>query len=242
MPGKRRTAPKQPARLPLVPLIKQADQPDLRLWRAVGATAELLQDAPLAAAALEAIQRLRPDFAEDAELLDLLARLNRLPIEPYLDVLRRDRADYIAKLGIGPIPGQPFENSLGMRFLPVAGTTVLFCIWETRVQDYRAYAEAKVEVNRAWEIIDPYRDGFATTAPVGSFPANPFGLYDLGGNVWEWCEDRYHPEMDFRVVRGGSWFNQEPRHLLSSARDHHLPGYRYDCYGFRVVLVTGPGH
>jgi hypothetical protein len=335
------------ARQALLPLIKRSDQRLMEVWRTAGTIALLLQDVPMAAAVLEAIQRLRPDFAEEEDLLELLARLNRMPVQPYLAAMERDRAAYLDALGTGPTSGLPYENSLGMRFVPVAGTDVLFSIWETRVQDYRAYANANPDVDKSWEnpvfggvqvtpgpdhpvvnvswtdakafcewltrkgqqegrlgkhqfyrlptdrewsvavglereagetpeardamvpnvypwgqewpppagagnyadltakasfpsweIIESYRDGFATTAPVGSFPANPFGLYDLGGNVWEWCEDRYHPEKEFRVVRGGSWFNSDPRDLLSSARDHHLPGYRYDCYGFRIVLVS----
>ena len=43
---------------------------------------------------------------------------------------------------LGPKPGEPWENSLGMKFVPVPGTSVLFCIWETRVQDFEAFVKA----------------------------------------------------------------------------------------------------
>ena len=52
-----------------------------------------------------------------------------------------------------------------------------------------------------------YDDGFAWTSPVGSFAPNKFGLYDMGGNVWQWCMDTWNPESKAKVLRGASWYN-----------------------------------
>ena len=52
--------------------------------------------------------------------------------------------------------------------------------------------------------IEGYTDGYPTTAPVGSFASNEDGIYDLGGNVWEWCEDLFEPGGTERAVRGAS--------------------------------------
>jgi hypothetical protein len=227
---------------------------------------------------------------------------------------------------------RPWTNSLGMPFVPVPGTKVLFCIWETRVQDYAAYASANGRVDErrqnwqnpgfeqgkdhpvvkvGWEDAqafcqwltkkeqqegrtgrnDRYRlptdaewswavgigdregngtpedkdakgdsvypwgnqwpppsgagnyatnyrvDDFDRTAPVGSFKANPYGIHDLGGNVWEWCEDWYDTEQERRVLRGASWFDVGPVALHSSRRHSRPLGFRSDSIGFRVVLA-----
>jgi formylglycine-generating enzyme required for sulfatase activity len=69
-----------------------------------------------------------------------------------------------------------------------------------------------------------------------SFQAFQHGLYDLAGNVWEWCEDWYDPSQKYRVVRGGSWNIDDRALLLSSFRDFDEPVVRYVSLGFRVVL------
>ena len=88
------------------------------------------------------------------------------------------------------------------------------------------------------------------TVPVGSFPANAFGLHDMHGNVWEWCADVWHDsyagaptdgtawveggDQDRRVLRGGSWGN-DPRNLRSANRSRSSTGFRVSHFGFRVA-------
>jgi len=246
----------------------------------------------------------------------------------------------------------PFVNTLGMKFVPVpilggptSGQRVLFSVWDTRVQDYAAYARVNA-VDDAWtkqsrngvpvgrelnhpvgavtwedaqafcqwltekettqgklskglkyrlptdeewswavgmppelgatpaeknlknrvdypwgkdfpprwnvgnykdetfnakvpgeEWIQGYDDGYATSSPVGSFPASADGLYDMGGNVWQWCEDWFDASHKDRVLRGASWNMSGRLRLLSSNRDHEAPGDCYADVGFRCVLA-----
>lgn len=90
--------------------------------------------------------------------------------------------------------------------------------------------------------IKGYEDGFAWTAPVGSFAPNKFGLYDMGGNVWQWCMDSWNNDSKAKVLRGASWYNGALKlSLLSSCRVHAAPDSSTDNYGFRIVKASDSG-
>jgi serine/threonine-protein kinase len=91
-------------------------------------------------------------------------------------------------------------------------------------------------------------DGYAYTAPVGSYQAgtSPYGLLDMAGNAWEWCSDWYGPYSDkyqknptgpetgtYRVLRGGSWYFGAV-HLRCAFRENDDPSVRDDGVGFRL--------
>jgi len=100
--------------------------------------------------------------------------------------------------------------------------------------------------------IRPYNNGSPSqyreqTVVVKVLPCNDWGLYQMHGNVWEWCQDKFAnypaepvidpkgPEIgDSRVLRGGSWFNRG-RYCRSAHRDHGDPSYRYNDFGFRLA-------
>jgi hypothetical protein len=91
---------------------------------------------------------------------------------------------------------------------------------------------------RPGSVITGYDDGFATTAPAGSFESNSLGIFDLGGNVWEWCADSYKSGSRWGVLRGGSWANSNRGELLISYRNVVDRNERDVIYGFRCVLVS----
>lgn len=256
-------------------------------------------------------------------------------------------AEYLEKSAVPVESGQPWTNSLGMKFVAVGD--IQMSIWETRVQDYDAFCAATgrrrvapdfqqtpahpvVKVNwfdatafcqwltekerqeniltdgqlyrlpgdaewskavglpqeggttpesrdgkirnefpwgRQWPppngggnyadrsarvsertrggIIENYSDGFAQTCPVGSFKTNALGIYDLGGNVWEWCAEGYNGKAgsggrDWGVLRGASWATSKRSELQSSYRNVVDRSDRDVIYGFRCVLATeSPG-
>jgi formylglycine-generating enzyme required for sulfatase activity len=71
---------------------------------------------------------------------------------------------------------------------------------------------------------------------VGRKQPNTWGLHDMLGNVWEWCEDQYDPEVygAYRVFRGGGWSDAERGCLVTNRRRSH-PTFAIDDLGFRVV-------
>ncbi|MBA3921620.1 MAG: formylglycine-generating enzyme family protein [Nostocaceae cyanobacterium] len=139
-----------------------------------------------------------------------------------------------------------------------AGTTTPFHFGETIKADLANYQAGDTYSD------EPKGKRLGKTTPVGSFNvANAFGLYDMHGNVWEWCYDHWHNDYEgaptdgsawvnaetaevetkgesendnqLRMLRGGSW-NNDPRNCRSAYRIRNDPDIRLSFIGFRVVV------
>jgi formylglycine-generating enzyme required for sulfatase activity len=133
-----------------------------------------------------------------------------------------------------------------------AGTTTPFYFGETITTDlanYRGTDDEELKWSGSYSRGSKgiYRQ---ETTPLGNFPPNAFGLYDMHGNVWEWCQDHWYDNYEGapidgsawlsndsnhrRVVRGGAWI-AIPRNCRSATRDSSIPANHHDLMGFRVV-------
>jgi len=136
-----------------------------------------------------------------------------------------------------------------------AGTTTPFYFGSTITTDMANYAGIDGEY-QGKPLPGAYGEGpkgeyRKETTDVGSFPANGFGLYDMHGNVWEWCADDWHENYEgaptdgsawlssseIKMVRGGSW-NFNPRYCRSANRYRFARGGRILNLGFRIVCAS----
>ncbi|MEU8674018.1 SUMF1/EgtB/PvdO family nonheme iron enzyme [Streptomyces sp. NPDC048560] len=122
--------------------------------------------------------------------------------------------------------------------------------WDTSADGYRLPTEAEWEhacragtegarYGRLDEIAWHRGNSGESIHDVGGKEPNPWGLYDMLGNVWEWCWDVYDAEVygTYRVLRGGGWFD-EPWSCRASVRRRSHPTFRIDDVGFRVARTV----
>ncbi len=166
-----------------------------------------------------------------------------LPVE---EVPWHDAAEFCARLSKQTGKEYRLPSEAEWEYACRAGTTTPFHFGETITTDLANYRGNDVYAN---EPEGKYR---AKTTPVGSFPPNAFGLYDMHGNVWEWCADTYHENYQgapndgsawvsefctMRVIRGGSW-DGNPSYCRSAIRGTVARADRGSYIGFRVVCVV----
>ena len=165
----------------------------------------------------------------------------KLPVEK---VSWREAAEFCQKLSQKTGREYRLPSEAEWEYACRAGTMTPFYSGETLTADIANY---RATTTYASAPTGPYRK---RTTDVGSFPPNAFGLYDMHGNVWEWCADGWHESYEnapsdttvwldsdrspSRVLRGGSW-SYSPRGCRSACRYQYHSVRRYDFLGFRVV-------
>ncbi|KLU36106.1 hypothetical protein AB595_15345 [Massilia sp. WF1] len=159
------------------------------------------------------------------------------PNAPMRDVSWDDAQQYVKWLG--SVSGKPYRlpTEAEWEFAARGGTTTRYWWGEQMVQ---GKANCK-ECGKPWQNEAP--------ANVGSFAANPFGLYDTSGGVWEWVADCWHnnfkgapadarawdaPDCRVRVIRGGSW-REGASYMVTSTRFKYDADVRHSQNGFRVA-------
>ena len=169
---------------------------------------------------------------------------------PVIDVSWDDAQSYLAWLSGETGAGYRLLSEAEWEYAARAGTTGPFHFGSTISTDQANYDGTFTYGSGRKGV---YR---GETVPVGSFPANGFGLHDMHGNVWEWVEDCWHDsyasapadgsarttdvDCSGRVLRGGSWRFIFPWDLRSAFRYWYSTGSRSNRFGFRVARTLTP--
>jgi sialidase-1 len=163
------------------------------------------------------------------------------PLSPAVYISWNDATAFVAKLS--EITGKQFQ-------LPTEAQWEYVCRAGTQTRFYWGDDPEYKEIGKyAWWRGNALVTQEASAHKVGMLPPNPWGLYDLSGNVSEWCHDwhNYYKEgpatdplgpdsAQHRVLRGGSWISIGG-HCRSSRRHHELPTMAHSDFGFRVLLA-----
>lgn len=164
---------------------------------------------------------------------------------PVENVSWDDVQEFILKLNAKTGKQYRLPSEAEWEYAARAGSTTAFPWGDQASHEHANYGEGECCKGLAQG-----RDQWVNTSPVGSFPANAFGLYDMIGNVWEWTEDSYHNNYVGapadgsawqgdgvnRVLRGGSWYFKS-QNARTAYRGRNVPTYRYYNFGFRLVRI-----
>jgi serine/threonine-protein kinase len=163
---------------------------------------------------------------------------------PVINVSWNDTQEYIKWISKKTGYKYRLPSEAEWEYVARAGSTTKYPWGNNASHEYANYGKDKCCSGLA-----SGRDRWVDTSPVGSFPSNKFGLYDLQGNVWEWVEDcwndsysgvgssskpRLSGTCSSRVLRGGSW-NDKPRYMRSADRIRNSATLRYNNNGFRLA-------
>jgi len=165
---------------------------------------------------------------------------------PVINVSRDDAKTYVSWLSKKTGKDYRLLSEAEREYVTRAGTTTPFW-WGASISSNQANYNGSYIAGGA-------KGRYRKTKPVDSFEANPFGLYQVHGNVKEWTEDCYHDsytgaptdgsawtsgKCGYRVLRGGSWFIN-PRYLRAAYRSSDFSGLRDRSIGFRVARTLIP--
>jgi len=164
----------------------------------------------------------------------------KLPVET---VTWEEAAEFCRRLSIRTGRNIRLPTEAQWEYACRAGTTTPFNTGRKLPRDRANYAMTSYPGNRR------NANAEGATVPVGSFKPNPWGLYDMHGNVWQWCSDWYgdYPAGNAidpkgsdkgasRVLRGGTW-RSNPCRCRSARRQECAPDVRDNGVGFRLCLV-----
>jgi len=177
---------------------------------------------------------------------------------PVINVSWDDAQSYIAwlnrRLQLSGDAAYRLPSEAEWEYAARAGTTTAYYWGEAKQCGYANGADQSLRQDKDWSYGDSWTyadcvDGYAYTAPVKRFQPNPFKLYDMSGNVWEWVQDCYHDnyqgapgdgsawqskDCEQRALRGGSWV-YEPSLLRSANRSWGRPDAAVNNTGFRLA-------
>lgn len=153
---------------------------------------------------------------------------------PVMNVSWNDARGYLDWLTVRTGLHHRLPTEVEWEYAARAGTATRFWWGDSPDRDFANFSTKRAEPGA--------RPNARRTEPVRSYPQNPWGLFDMNGNVWEWCDDPWQTpalpdtprSSGRRILRGGAW-DSDPHMIRNAYRTHLADWVRMNNVGFRVV-------